>query len=160
MNAMDRAKVMTPWLDALEDLSVVTSACDKGALTTCWSTLLDLLVKAPIVLSELGISLETLPVAARMAAHDAWESAVLALRTADVGYLISQGRNGLCLATVVLPASNEEVTAEGKTPALALIGALAAAIIESRLRLTAYNRSNIGSLILPNLGWLNDHLLH
>lgn len=64
----------------------------------------------------------------RLIACDAFDSAALALIGAETGYLLSRGPLGEHLASVVLPEATEEVTRCGDTVALALVGAIAAAL--------------------------------
>ena len=52
--------------------------------------------------------------------------AVLALLDGWAGYMLSCGAGGRPMATVVVEALGGEASAEGATPALALLGALAA----------------------------------
>jgi hypothetical protein len=56
------------------------------------------------------------------------ESAALALVPEEAGYMLSRGNGGWHLASFVLPGLDEEITAEGPTMALALIGAMAGAL--------------------------------
>ena len=59
----------------------------------------------------------------------AFENAVLALLGPQTGYLLSRGGGGLALASVILPDSDNDQTASGETPALALLSALALALL-------------------------------
>jgi hypothetical protein len=61
-------------------------------------------------------------------AAGAVESAALALVPEEAGYMLSRGNGGWHLASFVLPGLDEEITAEGPTMALALIGAMAGAL--------------------------------
>lgn len=65
-----------------------------------------------------------------MLASGAYESAVTALLGPEVGFILSRGGRGICLATVMLPGSGNEVTAEAGTLALALLTALASALLD------------------------------
>ncbi|WP_068089687.1 hypothetical protein [Novosphingobium rosa] len=58
-------------------------------------------------------------------AHD---TAALALIPESGSFLLSRNGDGTCLASVLLPGLEEEMTSEGTTPALALVSALAAAL--------------------------------
>ncbi len=58
----------------------------------------------------------------------AYASAALALLPPEAGYMLSRGGHGSHMASLVLPGMDEEVTAEGASAALALLGALAAAL--------------------------------
>ena len=60
---------------------------------------------------------------------EAFESAALSLIAPDMGFLLSRGGNGLAIASVVLPGGEEDHTASGASPALALLGALALALL-------------------------------
>ncbi len=55
----------------------------------------------------------------------AFESAAISLLGPGSGYLLSRGPNGIHLASVFLPGSDVEVTAEAPSAALALVAALA-----------------------------------
>lgn len=65
-----------------------------------------------------------------MLAADAYESAALALLPQNAGFMLSQGPSGEHLATVILPESDQEMTAGGATAALALVAALMAELVE------------------------------
>lgn len=56
-------------------------------------------------------------------------SAAVALLGERAGYLISRGPGGVCMATVVLDGSGREESAEGTTPALAVLGAHLGALL-------------------------------
>ena len=58
----------------------------------------------------------------------ATESAALALVPEEAGYMLSRGSSGWHVASFVLPGLEDEVTAEGPTMALALVGAIASAL--------------------------------
>ncbi|MEY4721477.1 MAG: hypothetical protein RIQ46_1202 [Pseudomonadota bacterium] len=60
---------------------------------------------------------------------EAFESAALSLISPDMGFLLSRGGNGLAIASVVLPGGEEDHTASGASPALALLSALALALL-------------------------------
>lgn len=62
-----------------------------------------------------------------MIAAGAFESAALAVIGDQATWIISRGGEGRCLASVLLPGMAEEVTGEGVSPALALLGAWAKA---------------------------------
>ncbi len=59
------------------------------------------------------------------------ESAALALLGDRCGYMLSRGPMGEALATIVLPGSTNECTANGDTLALAIAAALAQALSET-----------------------------
>lgn len=64
-----------------------------------------------------------------MIAANAFESAALALVRTDATWMLSKGGDGRCLASMVLRGMTEEVTCDGATPALALLGAWAIATV-------------------------------
>jgi hypothetical protein len=64
-----------------------------------------------------------------MIAAGACESAALTIIGSEAAWMLSSGESGRCLASVVFPGMEEEVTSEGATPALALLGAWACAAI-------------------------------
>lgn len=89
----------------------------------------DLFRMAPLPLAR---SLSRLPDRRRfeaLLAVDAHESAALALLGRDWGYMLSCGPGGVCLGTVVAPNCDEDTTAQGDTPALALVLALTSALL-------------------------------
>ena len=65
-----------------------------------------------------------------MLSAGAFESAVLHVMGSEAAFMLSRGGNGSCLATVVQPDGAEEMIAEGATPALALLAAHLAALVE------------------------------
>jgi hypothetical protein len=129
MTALDRSQALAAWLVDLDDLDVVSSACDADGQRVCWSKLLELFETAPVDLETLGFSLKDAADAQKMADAAGWESAVLLLLETRVGYLVSRGASNLCLASIAL--NDKEVTAEGNTTALALISAISRTIIET-----------------------------
>ena len=74
-----------------------------------------------------------------LAAH-CWDSAALALLPEEAGYMISRSGDGECMASVVLPGSNEEVSAQAQHGALALVAALSAALVAACPRADAVFR--------------------
>jgi hypothetical protein len=87
-----------------------------------------LLVNLPDPHSALG---DHLPPAARfeaLLAAGAHDSAAFALVPEAASYIISRAGEGGCIASVMLPGMEEEMTSEGESPALALVSALAAAL--------------------------------
>jgi hypothetical protein len=67
-----------------------------------------------------------------MIAAGAFESAALAVIGDNATWMVSKGGDGRCLASLILPGMSEEVTSEGATPALALLGAWASAALVSK----------------------------
>jgi len=116
---------------------------------------LALLMLAPEPASPLSVDLPTVTGLEAMLACGAQESAALALLPKGASYLLSRGEDDTCLASVILPLTGEEVTAEGDSPALALTAALLASLV-----LPAHGRDNpvlgdIDKLELPEAHWLN-----
>ena len=64
-----------------------------------------------------------------MIAAGAYESAALAVIGTEATWMASRGGAGRCLASIVLPGMTEDVSAEGTTPALALLAAWAKAAL-------------------------------
>lgn len=60
----------------------------------------------------------------------AWESAALALVNPQAAFMLSRAGSGAALATVTVPGRGTEATVEASTPALALLGAQLAGLIE------------------------------
>lgn len=69
-----------------------------------------------------------------MIAARAFESAALAVIGPQAAWMLSKGSENACLASVLLPGMNEEITREGATPALALIAAWASAALVKPVR--------------------------
>ncbi|PEQ14290.1 hypothetical protein B2G71_01415 [Novosphingobium sp. PC22D] len=65
----------------------------------------------------------------RLLSNGAPVDAAISLMGEGVSFMLSRGGGGTCLATIVVVEGSEEVVAEGATPALALIGAYAAALL-------------------------------
>lgn len=85
----------------------------------------------------------------------ALESAALSLLPRGSSYLLSRGSDDFCLASVVLPFTTEEVTAEGASPALALLSALCAALVAPAGGAKGRGLSDIARLMLPEAHLLN-----
>jgi len=116
------------WRMRLTDLchrSAMAEAQDEGAMLRMGYHLLSRLPDNDSLLAD------HLPPQARF---DTWlaagthDSAALALIPETGSFLLSRNGDGTCLASVMLPGLDEEMTSEGTTPALALVSALAAAL--------------------------------
>jgi len=126
---------------------------------------LALLRRAPERDSAMLQNLPTSTAFEAMLACDALESAALSLLPRGSSYLLSRGADDFCLASVVLPHTTEEVTAEGATPPLALLSALCASLVmpaggssrrgQSEWGHTDRELSDIGRLMLPETYLLN-----
>ena len=124
-----------------------------------------LLRRAPERDSALLQNLPTSITFEAMLACGALESAALSLLPRGSSYLLSRGADDFCLASVVLPHTTEEVTAEGATPPLALLAALCASLVmpaggsprrgQSEWSLGDRELSDIGRLMLPEAHLLN-----
>ena len=90
-----------------------------------------------------------------MLACGAQESAALSLLPTGASYLLSRGEDNTCLASVVLPQTAEEVTAEGDSPALAVLAALMASLVLPVRGQHNPLLDNIEGLELPEAHWLN-----
>ncbi|MBV1916931.1 MAG: hypothetical protein KUG65_02545 [Sphingomonadaceae bacterium] len=64
-----------------------------------------------------------------MLACRAYESAALTLVEDDATFMLSRGGDGCCLASMVSYGGDEEVIAQGATPALAVLAVRAAALL-------------------------------
>ncbi len=87
-----------------------------------------LLACLPETESLLGDHLPPLAQFDTLLAAGAHDTAALTLIPESGSFLLSRNGDGTCLASVLLPGLEEEMTSEGTTPALALISALAAAL--------------------------------
>ena len=87
-------------------------------------------------------------------AAEAWASATLELLPTGAAYMLSSSPDGHHLATLVLPEWPHEVSAEGPSLALALIGALAEAklgALAPAAALLNWTRRRIAGLRLASL---------
>jgi hypothetical protein len=84
--------------------------------------------RGPIAGPHAGNELDEAGLAALVAAGGSLSAAVTLLGE-SAGYMISRGQGGVCMATVVLDGSGREETAEGASPALALLGAYLMALL-------------------------------
>jgi hypothetical protein len=87
-----------------------------------------LLACLPETESLLGDHLPPLAQFDTLLAAGAHDTAALTLIPESGSFLLSRNSDGICLASVLLPGLEEEMTSEGTTPALALVSALAAAL--------------------------------
>ena len=120
----------TYWRMRLEELGLACQISEAAGQSDGVREAFDLLMLAPPV-----HCLHLLPQLAEakleaMLAAGAYESAALALLPKSAGYMLSRGPNGEHLASVFLPASEQEMTASGATAALALVAALMAELAE------------------------------
>jgi hypothetical protein len=118
------------WRMRLEELGLACRISEAAGQSDGVREAFDLLMLAPP-----GHYLHLLPQLAEakleaMLAAGAYESAALALLPKNAGYMLSQGPNGEHIASVFLPASEQEMTAGGATAALALVAALMAELAE------------------------------
>lgn len=111
------------WRAAMADLMLACAAADADQAAELVNTLDRLLRTAP---PAAGISAPATALPPIAAGRDA-DAAALALAAGLGGYLLSKGRGGPAMATVVLGADAAESHGEGPCPAIALVGALAAA---------------------------------
>lgn len=102
-----------------------------------------------------GDDLPALPAFEAMMAAGAEESAALALLPQGASFLLSRGDDGLCLASVMLATTGEEVTAQGNSPALALLAALSASLLVNTRGEAPEALADFEGLILPEQHWLN-----
>ncbi len=119
------------WPVRMSEMALACSgafACEEGRHLRAFYALL---LAAPQALMTWA---SALPAADRIEAllrAGACESAALALLGDQCGYMFSRGPMGEALATIVLPGSNNECTANGDTLALAIAAALAQALSEN-----------------------------
>jgi hypothetical protein len=117
------------WRRRLRDL-VNDSACaepDEQALHL--RIFLDLVGQAPDVAVLAGIVTPNYARLEAMIDCGACESAALAFVDPRTGCMISRGADGFHLASIALPGRQAEASASGATLALAVLGALAAAVV-------------------------------
>jgi len=62
-------------------------------------------------------------------AMGAYDSAAMTLLPEQASYLLSRSGAGACLASVLLPQVDEEMTSEAQSPALAVVSALLACVV-------------------------------
>lgn len=117
------------WAAALQDFLQDCDGSDAPEQASRLEEALALLLRAPVGLAEWQGDLPETAGLAAMIAAGACESAALALLPPEAGYMLSRGGNGVCMASIVLPDSDEDLTSSGQTPALALLSALMLALI-------------------------------
>jgi hypothetical protein len=118
------------WRMRLEELGMACRMSEPAGQADGIREAFDLLMLTPVsYLTQLKPRLAEAKLEAMMGAG-AHESAALALLPAGAGYMLSRGPNGDHLASVILPESDEEMTAGGATAALALVAALMAELAE------------------------------
>lgn len=134
------------WCDALRELTLFCAGDDACDTPVRLRELNTLMLKAPAVAVFDAFTpltpgrLETLIQLA------AYETAVMAMMGAGIGFLVSRNGDGASLATVALAYSLPEKSGSGVTPALALIGALALAM--SSVEVAAQSQSPYSSAAL------------
>ncbi len=146
-----------------ERVSALCAACVDGVAADAPARLRESLALLTLAPEAYFSGADGLPAVSRleaMLACGAQESAALALLPQGASYLLSRGEGDMCLASVVLPLSGEEVTAEGANPALALLAALTASLVlpvrgQADGGQTNGRLADIDGLILPEAHWLN-----
>lgn len=117
-------------MNSIERLCELASLChdaafdeERGVIDTA----------APEIASYLHSGLASAHIARiqQLVQHDACLQAVVELLPQNWGYMLSRGRNGKSLASAFGPNGDRETTMEGKSEALALLGALSLAIVET-----------------------------
>ena len=145
-----------------ERLSELCEACIEGAARETTARLREAFALFSLAPEESTLHGAPMPRTAAfeaMLACGATDSAALALLPQGSGFLLSRGEDGLCLASVMLGGSHEEVTAQGATPALAMLSAMAAALFVGSRGAGdgdgAGALAEVDGLILPEANWLN-----
>lgn len=110
------------WRAAMADLMLSCAAADADHAAELVTALDSLLRAAP---PAAGIAIPS-PLLTPIESGREADAAALGLAARLGSYLLSQGRGGPVMATVVLGPDNQESHGEGPCPALALVGALAA----------------------------------
>lgn len=142
---IDSPNLMTPsgWR---AHLRAFAAECDASAAEEQGERIREawlLLAAAPAILhGSLAGNLPPSDAIEAMIEAEAFESAALSLIAPDMGFLLSRGGNGLAIASVVLPGGEEDHTSSGASPALALLGALALALLGGEQ--TAAQRDRLG----------------
>jgi hypothetical protein len=119
------------WVDALRELSLCCADAEAHETHELLRRINHLLLAAPAPALLTGLR----PLGpARLDALleiDAADSAAMAMFGHGTGYLLSRSGDGACLASVILPGSQQEESGSGVTPALALVGALSLALLDA-----------------------------
>lgn len=116
------------WRVRLAELCQASALAEPGEEDAMLRLGHDLLANQPDPHSRLA---DHLPPAARfeaLLAAGAHDSAAVALMPETGSYIVSRAGEGGCMASVMLPGMEEEVTSEADSSALALMSALAAAL--------------------------------
>lgn len=111
------------WRLKMADLMLNCAVADAEQAAELVTRFVELLNASPISAGKAKPPLVSLPISSLQDAN----AAALAIAESLGGYLLSQGKGGPAMATVVLGPNGAECHGEGACPAMALIGALASA---------------------------------
>ncbi|KTR82591.1 hypothetical protein NS277_13285 [Novosphingobium barchaimii] len=128
------------WRGAMDELALVASASGVAATKDRLSELVILLMLAPEPHMLLGVNAIAPDRLRALVDVEAFDTALMAMLSSPVGFLLSRGQDGESLATIALPGALQEQSASGASPALALIAALALSL-GNRRSLTQSMRS-------------------
>ena len=117
------------WRQGLADLARQASEADAEDQADFLRVARTLMAVAPDAEAHRFVDLPSRSGFEALLAVEAWESAALALVPEAAGYLFSRSGDGAAIASLVLPGCDEDITAEGDCPALALVAALAASLM-------------------------------
>lgn len=125
------------WLHLLDALALRSSTAQPAEQRECLADLAQLLSFAPRQAALAGIEVPGEAQLEAMIAASACASAALAFLSAETGYLISRSAAGHHLASLAMPGRSDEVTAGGRSAALAIIGALCLALFDTNADILA-----------------------
>jgi hypothetical protein len=125
------------WQACLADLVFACAVATPQQAGTLIGAVSDLLQAAPDGWHAQFRDVPSAAVLAPLIAAGAEVAAVMALIEGRGSYMLSHGPGGTHLATVVFAERGEEASAEGRSAALALLGALAGSLAGSALNLPA-----------------------
>jgi hypothetical protein len=128
----DDALARSEWLEAMRDLSICCADDEAYQSHDRIREMNALLRMAPDAVMIAGLQAIRPMRLQALLDVDACENAVIAMLEHGPGFLVSRSGDGQSLATIALPGRSLENSASGKTPALALIGALALALCQEQ----------------------------
>ncbi|MET1756778.1 hypothetical protein ABVV53_15135 [Novosphingobium sp. RD2P27] len=113
------------WITALYELTKYCAESEANETDCYIRRMNELLTTAPNKDLLKGLRAIDPPRLELLLAIGAHETAAMAMLIDDAGYMLSRSYDGQSLATVALPGLNDEKSAAGATPALALVAAVA-----------------------------------
>ena len=121
---------VSSWTRSIEGVAIATYAAKPADEARHLLALNVLLCAAPYQWLVTGLEPASDETIAALLDLVAGTAVALGMLGTECGYMLSRGANGLHIASVILPNSQEEVSASGASAGIAMVGAIALAIVE------------------------------